>query len=120
MQATGSFRVSGDHPCLPGHFLGGAIVPGVVLLDEAFALMLAAHPDRRVIGLPSAKFVRPVLPAQTVVVTWREAAEGRIAFTCAVAAQVVLHGSVRLESALPGSAHVGSTLADPTLPGLDG
>jgi 3-hydroxyacyl-[acyl-carrier-protein] dehydratase len=102
MQAAGSFSVSADHPCLPGHFLGGSIVPGVVLLDEAFALILTAHPDQIVVGLPSVKFVRPVLPAQRVAVSWREARDGRIAFTCAVSAHVVLHGSVLLGPALLG------------------
>jgi len=95
-QAGGSFCVSADHPCLPGHFLGGPIVPGVVLLDEAFALILAANPGQSVIGLPSVKFVRPVLPAQQVSVSWHRTAEQRIAFTCAVAARTVLHGSARL------------------------
>jgi len=113
MQTAGSFCVSADHPCLPGHFLNGSIVPGVVLLDEAFALILAAHPDQVVVGLPSAKFVRPVLPAQIVTVSWREAAAQRIAFTCAVAAQVVLHGSVRLGPALPGPALPGPALLGP-------
>jgi 3-hydroxyacyl-[acyl-carrier-protein] dehydratase len=99
--AAGSFRVPMDHPSLPGHFSSGPIVPGVVLLDEAFTLILAANPGQVVVGLPSVKFVRPVLPAQPVTVWWRAAAGHRIAFTCAVAAQTVLHGSVRLGVKLP-------------------
>jgi 3-hydroxyacyl-[acyl-carrier-protein] dehydratase len=109
--AAGSFCVSADHPCLPGHFLGGSIVPGVVLLDEAFALILAANPGWIVVGLPSVKFVRPVLPAQLVTVSWHEAAERRIAFACAVAAQTVLHGSVLLGP--PFGVGAGSHAADP-------
>jgi 3-hydroxymyristoyl/3-hydroxydecanoyl-(acyl carrier protein) dehydratase len=68
----------------------------VVLLDEAFALILAAHPGQSVIGLPSVKFVRPVLPDQQVTVSWRNIADQRIAFSCSVAAQLVLRGSVQL------------------------
>ncbi len=98
---AGSFCVPVEHASLPGHFAGGAIVPGVVLLDEAFALILAANPGQVVVGLPSVKFVRPVLPAQPVTVSWRAAAEQRIAFTCAVATQTVLHGSVKLGPARP-------------------
>jgi 3-hydroxyacyl-[acyl-carrier-protein] dehydratase len=113
--AAGSFSVSADHPCLPGHFLGGSIVPGVVLLDEAFALILAANPGRIVVGLPSVKFVRPVLPAQLVTLSWREAAERHIAFTCAVAAQTVLHGSVLLGP--PFGLGVGSHAVDQLPPG---
>ena len=115
MQTAGSFCVSADHPCLPGHFLSGSIVPGVVLLDEAFALIQTAHPDRIVVGLPSVKFVWPVLPAQRVTVSWREAADRRIAFTCAVASQVALHGSVLLGPDLPGP-----DLPSPDLLGPDG
>jgi 3-hydroxymyristoyl/3-hydroxydecanoyl-(acyl carrier protein) dehydratase len=104
MEGTGSFCVPEAHPCLPGHFLSGSIVPGVVLLDEAFALILAANPGQIVVGLPSAKFVRPVLPAQRVTVSWCEAAGRRIAFTCAVAAQTVLQGSVVLGAMPSGQA----------------
>jgi 3-hydroxymyristoyl/3-hydroxydecanoyl-(acyl carrier protein) dehydratase len=103
-QAGGSFSVSADHPCLPGHFTSGPIVPGVVLLDEAFALILATRRDQTVVGLPSVKFVRPVLPGQCVTVAWREAGDSKIAFTCSVAAQVVLHGSILLGPVPQGQA----------------
>jgi 3-hydroxymyristoyl/3-hydroxydecanoyl-(acyl carrier protein) dehydratase len=120
MSSEGSFCIRADHPCLPGHFESGSVVPGVVLLDEAFALILAAHPDRCVVGLPSVKFVRPVLPEQLVAVAWHDMASAdlasagvasadvasadvtsapadrRIAFTCTVASQVVLRGSLQL------------------------
>jgi 3-hydroxyacyl-[acyl-carrier-protein] dehydratase len=103
MQAGGTFAISADHPCLPGHFLSGPVVPGVVLLDETFALVLAAHPGHRVIGMPSVKFVRPVLPGQSVAMSWRTAGERKVAFSCSVAAHVVLHGSILLGPASPGS-----------------
>jgi len=104
MEGTASFSVPAEHPCLPGHFSSGSIVPGVVLLDEAFALILAGNPGQVVVGLPSVKFVRPVLPAQRVTVSWHETAGRRIAFACAVAAQTVLHGSVLLGPAASGRA----------------
>ncbi len=103
MQAGGSFAISADHPCLPGHFTSGPIVPGVVLLDETFALILAGHPGHVVVGMPSVKFVRPVLPGQRVAMSWRETGNRKIAFSCSVAAQVVLHGSILLGPAPPGS-----------------
>lgn len=99
--ATGLFCVPDDHPSLPGHFSSGPIVPGVVLLDEVSVLILAANPGQVVVGLPSVKFVRPVLPAQCVVVSWRAAAGQRITFTCVVATQTVLHGSVLLGVEVP-------------------
>ena len=27
-------RIAADHPCLPGHFPGAPVVPGVLILDE--------------------------------------------------------------------------------------
>jgi 3-hydroxyacyl-[acyl-carrier-protein] dehydratase len=120
MLAAGSFCVSADHPCLPGHFPSGPIVPGVVLLDEAFALILAANPGQIVVALPSVKFVRPVLPAQLVTVSWREAAARRITFTCAVAAQTVLHGSVLLAPAMLDPAGLDPSLPDPNPSGQAG
>jgi 3-hydroxymyristoyl/3-hydroxydecanoyl-(acyl carrier protein) dehydratase len=103
MQTEGSFAISADHPCLPGHFSSGPIVPGVVLLDEVFALILAAYPGHMVVGMPSVKFVRPVLPGQPVAMSWREAGDRRIAFTCSVAAQVVVHGSMLIGPVAPQS-----------------
>lgn len=104
MQAGGSFAIPADHPCLPGHFLSGPVVPGVVLLDETFALILTAHPGQTVVGMPSVKFVRPVLPEQRVAMSWRTTGERRVAFSCSVAAHVVLHGSLLLGPAAPGVA----------------
>jgi 3-hydroxyacyl-[acyl-carrier-protein] dehydratase len=106
MQTVGSFRIPADHPCLPGHFPSHAIVPGVVLLDESFALILAARPRQTVLGLPGVKFIHPVLPEQIVTVTARETDEQTdqhtIAFTCAVGSRVVLRGSLLLGSAVNG------------------
>lgn len=103
MQSVGSFRIPADHPCLAGHFRDRAIVPGVVLLDEAFALILATRPHQTVVGLPSVKFVQPVLAEQIVTVAQRETAERAIAFTCAVGSYVVLHGRLLLGPAVNGS-----------------
>lgn len=33
-----ALRIGADHPCLPGHFPGRPVVPGVVLLDRVAAL----------------------------------------------------------------------------------
>lgn len=97
MHPVGGFRIAGDHPSLPGHFPGRPVVPGVVLLDAAFALILARRPGCRVVGVPSVKFTRPVRPGQDVLVACDDGPD-RIAFACTVEGQPVLHGSVTLGS----------------------
>jgi 3-hydroxyacyl-[acyl-carrier-protein] dehydratase len=67
------FEIAEDHPCLPGHFPGQPVVPGVVVLDRVFAAIEAAleadaqtqnvTPPSRM-RLPQVKFVQPLLPQQ--------------------------------------------------------
>lgn len=90
----GSFVIAADHPCLPGHFPGRPLVPGVVLLDEVFGL-LEADPGiagRVVGGLANAKFLNPVMPDQRVVLHIGRTAPNRLGFTCRVADTPVLTG----------------------------
>jgi 3-hydroxyacyl-[acyl-carrier-protein] dehydratase len=60
-----SFVVPADHPCLPGHFPGTPVVPGVVVLDH---VLKAAEEWQRVglhaRGLKQVKFHSPLLPDQ--------------------------------------------------------
>lgn len=50
-------RIPATHPCLPGHFPGAPVVPGVVILDE----VLRASPAS---GIAWAKFHAPLLPEE--------------------------------------------------------
>ena len=90
------FSVPHDHPSLSGHFPGRPIVPGVVVLDEAIALILRERPPNRLVGLDEVKLRGPVLPGDEVFVDCRKSAPGQLVFTCAVAGHVVLHGRARL------------------------
>ena len=96
MHEVGGFRIPEDHPSLPGHFPGRPVVPGVVLLDAAFALILARRPGCAVVGIPTVKFTRPVQPGQDVLVSC-DADGNRVAFACTVEGQPVLHGTVALD-----------------------
>lgn len=58
------FVVPTDHPCLPGHFPGNAIVPGVVILDQVLAVIEATHGPLGALRLPQVKFVQPLRPGQ--------------------------------------------------------
>ena len=90
------FSVPSYHPCLAGHFPGRPIVPGVVILDEAVALILGDRPTNRLAGLDDVKLLAPVLPGDEVTVTCGESPPGRLVVTCAVAGHTVLRGRLRL------------------------
>ena len=97
MISAGRFQVPADHLCLPGHFPGRPVVPGVVLLDEALALLLAAAPGLRVAGLPAIRFLRPVLPGEDVEVVHEvPVAPGRVGFACRTAGQDAVRGTALL------------------------
>jgi 3-hydroxyacyl-[acyl-carrier-protein] dehydratase len=59
------FRISADHPALPGHFPGRPIVPGVVVLDRVLAAIEAQHGALGALRVPQVKFVQSLLPEQT-------------------------------------------------------
>ena len=55
--------IPASHPCLPGHFPGQPIVPAVVLLEQVeLALRAALGANARIAGLPSVKFLNPLVP----------------------------------------------------------
>lgn len=84
---AGCFSIAADHPALAGHFPGCPIVPGVVVLSEAFGLM-GVEPAL----LEQVKFLHPVRPGDTVRVTHTTQP---LAFTCTVGTQVVAKGRLR-------------------------
>ena len=57
------FSIPADHPCLPGHFPGRPLVPGVVVLEQV--LQAVAAESGHAVGalrLPQVKFMAPLLP----------------------------------------------------------
>ena len=59
------FAISADHPCLPGHFPGQPVVPGVVVLDHVLAAIEAQHGALGPLRIPQVKFLQPLLPQQS-------------------------------------------------------
>lgn len=59
-----SFVIPTDHPCLPGHFPGRPLVPGVVLLERVVEAVEAAHGPLAGLRLPQVKFLQPLLPGE--------------------------------------------------------
>ena len=58
------FIIPHDHPCLPGHFPGRPLVPGVVLLDRVIAAIELVHGPLGPVRLPQVKFLQPLLPGE--------------------------------------------------------
>lgn len=58
------FTIDRDHPCLPGHFPGQPVVPGVVVLDHVLAAIEAMHGALGPVRMPQVKFLQPLLPEQ--------------------------------------------------------
>jgi 3-hydroxymyristoyl/3-hydroxydecanoyl-(acyl carrier protein) dehydratase len=59
-----TLQFDAGHPALPGHFPGQPLVPAVLLLEQ-LALALRAWRNQRLVRVPEAKFVAPLLPGET-------------------------------------------------------
>lgn len=59
------FMIAQDHPCLPGHFPGRPVVPGVVVLDHVLAAIEAQQGALGPVRMPQVKFLQPLLPEQS-------------------------------------------------------
>jgi 3-hydroxymyristoyl/3-hydroxydecanoyl-(acyl carrier protein) dehydratase len=94
MRFLGEFTIGADHPALPGHFPGRPIVPGVVLLDEAFSVMATSRPLQAPFVLIRVKFLSPVLPDQRVTVLANESAAGAMRLSCACGQRPVLQAEL--------------------------
>jgi 3-hydroxyacyl-[acyl-carrier-protein] dehydratase len=91
--SVSAFSLPAEHPCLPGHFPGRPLVPGVVLLDAVFQAVTAAG-HGNVLRLRHAKFRAPVGPGVTMDIELQVTAPGRIAFRCHRDSVLALSGEV--------------------------
>lgn len=86
------------HPCLPGHFPGQPVVPGVLMLDTVMAAAQAHWPGLRFAGVPSAKFLRPALPDQAFELVLRRH-DQRLDFDCGDDNGLLCRGQLSLRDA---------------------
>ncbi len=88
--------ISKDHPALPGHFPGRAIVPGVVVLDEVIETLKEQYGHGLVVtGLPGVKLSSPLLPDEQLTITIEPEDPETVTFTCRVGHRLVASGSIR-------------------------
>ena len=93
------FIIAPDHPSIAGHFPGRPVVPGIVLLNEAIALLLRNWPGRHVAALREVKFLSPVIPGDAVTIDVIEMAPDRMSFVGRVGQQGVFRARVELDVA---------------------
>jgi 3-hydroxymyristoyl/3-hydroxydecanoyl-(acyl carrier protein) dehydratase len=90
------FTIEPNHPSLAGHFPGRPIVPGVVVLDRAFALLLRDRPGQRVSTLREVKLLAPVLPGDAVTIEIVHTQPDCLTFIGKVRQLTVLRGRIQL------------------------
>ncbi|MDQ7988236.1 MAG: hypothetical protein REI09_01270 [Candidatus Dactylopiibacterium sp.] len=89
--------VAPDHPALAGHFPGHPIVPGVVLLDAAQALVEAAL-GTAVSGIALAKFTSPAAPGDALALDFA-AHNGGVRFEISCGTRKIASGRFTLAGA---------------------
>jgi 3-hydroxymyristoyl/3-hydroxydecanoyl-(acyl carrier protein) dehydratase len=98
LQISESYIIPADHPCLAGHFPDAPIVPGVVLLDYARALLQIWQPGLRIKTLSQAKFLQPLPPQQAFTITLTADNADKIKFACVSETQKLLSGTFIMEN----------------------
>jgi 3-hydroxyacyl-[acyl-carrier-protein] dehydratase len=96
-------HIPADHPTAVGHFPGNPIVPGAVLLDEVLQSIAGDGVIIAEAAVRSTKFIAPVRPGTSLVISWEAAANGETKFECRSldTEQLVMTGAVQLKVAAP-------------------
>jgi 3-hydroxymyristoyl/3-hydroxydecanoyl-(acyl carrier protein) dehydratase len=87
-----TLSIPANHAALAGHFPGAPILPGVLLLDE---MMRAVEGVGAGAGthwrINTAKFLKPVLPGETLILEYERQPNGSIRFSVSSAGRAVAH-----------------------------
>ncbi len=84
------FVIPCEHPAIAGHFPGHPVVPGVLLISKALSNLPLLAPY----SLKKVKFLKMVLPGDTVTVTLASKKEGNYQLQLTVADEIVLTAKV--------------------------
>ena len=96
--ADRGFAIPSDHPALAGHFPGRPVVPGVIALAEALALVRPPGGGRAT-RLRQVKFLAPLLPGQAVQIRAEATAPLSVSFRCFAGEVLVMSGVADFSSA---------------------
>lgn len=91
-----SASVPSDHPCLPGHFPGNPVVPGVLILQLVAEAVCDWRGSQATVGrFGNVKFISLLRPGEIMdIVLQGEASQLR--FRCECAGRLLSHGSLEL------------------------
>lgn len=88
------FTIPSDHPCLPGHFPGRPLVPGVVVLERVLmAIEQQTGLPMAALHIPQVKFMAPLLPEQVATIAL-EGAQPRWRFEVMGEGELLVRGQV--------------------------
>ena len=88
--------IGANHPSLAGHFPGHPVVPGVVMLGEVMnVIRQATGRNIEFVGMPSAKFLSPLNPGETLTIRLDQQADCTMEFTCTTGSRVITSGCLR-------------------------
>jgi 3-hydroxyacyl-[acyl-carrier-protein] dehydratase len=90
--------IAATHPALAGHFPGHPLMPGVLLLDEVHQAACQWLGGLRLTGIPTAKFLAPLLPGVTFTIRLETEGQAAIRFTCRQGDHVVARGRIVVEA----------------------
>jgi 3-hydroxyacyl-[acyl-carrier-protein] dehydratase len=86
--------IRADHPSLPGHFPGGPLVPGVVILDEVLEALIEWREKSRITAVRTVKFLAPLKPEQpfTILFSATNESAGEVNFCCRAEDCIIVKG----------------------------
>jgi 3-hydroxyacyl-[acyl-carrier-protein] dehydratase len=97
-----TLNFASDHPVFAGHFPGKPMVPGVLLLDAALHAAQAGINREQGTAwrcqIGSAKFLSPVLPGETLVISCTPTSSGHTRFDISGQGRQVATGTFTFES----------------------
>ena len=97
MQGEARLSLDAGHPVFAGHFPGRPMVPGVMLLDAALhAVVQASGVPAAGCRIASAKFLSPVLPGESLLITYSAGNGGAMRFDISCEGRAIATGSFAL------------------------